>query len=187
MKTYTVKDFIKLNSPCYGCGNKVSIHVGAHMDNTIPINLNMSITSIKYVIPLSITYNNNLSLTIDPKTNRYLVTSNSDFIKYIKDHNIYLTVDCDKCYTFMASRYLEFDLAGGYIRPVSIRSQSIILFDKNNKYMINSYFLAGETTITVFSLKNGTASDLKLPLLPHYRFKNKENFIEKIKTYILFS
>ena len=69
MKSYTVKDFFKLNSPCYGCGDKVNIHAKVLTDDFIPIALNISITPTGYTIPLSITYNNSLKLIIDPKTN----------------------------------------------------------------------------------------------------------------------
>ena len=91
----------------------------------------------------------------------------------------------------MDSHYLDFNTAGNYIKPTGISSQHLVLSDKNNTYVINSEFISDETTIFVFALKDGgmtsAISNLKLPLLPHYRFKDKEHFIAKIKTYLLFS
>ena len=193
MKKFTVKDFLKLNSPCYSCGKKVNIHAIVHIDGMSSVNLNVSITPAGFIIPLSITYNNNLKLIIEPKTNRFIINNEANFIKYIKDHKVCLAVDCDECLTFMASQYLEFNLVEGYIKPVGISNQLLILSDKNNRYVINSEFMTDETTIMVFSIIDediaiaSSFSELKLPLLPHYRFKDKQHFISKIKTYLLFS
>jgi hypothetical protein len=189
MKSYTIKDFFKLNSPCYGCGGKVNIRAGVHSDNLASVMLNVSIAPAGYTIPLSITYHNNLKLIIEPKTNRYLVSNAINFIKYIKDHRIYLMVSCPDCQTIMVSHYLDFSLVGGYVKPVGLSSEYLVLKDKNNRYVISSEFLNDSTSITIFAITDIpiSVSDLKLPLLPHYRFKDKEHFMAKIKTYLLFS
>lgn len=192
MKSYTVKDFFKLNSPCYSCGEKVNIHANIHtMDHMPPVKLNVSVTPDRYSIPLYINYNNNnLKLIIEPKTNKYSVSNEASFIEYIKNHKIYLTVGCDECLTLMASHYLEFNILGSYIKPIGISNQHLVLLDKNNRYVINSNFIDNETNIMILAIKElpqYSSSYLKLPLLPHYRFKNKEHFIAKIKTYLLFS
>jgi hypothetical protein len=191
MKKYTVKDFLKLNSPCYSCGMKIKITVGVHCEGLSQVNLNMTIGPAGYTIPLSITYNNNLKLIIDPKTNRYLSSDGARFIKYIKNHKIFFITQCDHCLTSMTSDYLDFSLVGGYIKPVGIANQYLVLYDKNNCYVTNSEFGAEQSVIAVYAIKDGdianSISNLTLPLLPHYRFKDKEHFMAKIKTYILFS
>jgi len=186
MKKYTVKDFLKLNSPCYGCGEKIKITVGVDSEGLSRVNLNLTIAPAGYTIPLSITYNNNLKLIIDPKTNKYLSSNIQYFVEYIKNRKICLTTQCDHCQTSMTSKYLDFNLMGSYIKPVGIAVQYIVLNDKNNRYVIYSDFGSEQSDIAVSSV--GTSvSHLNLTLLPHYRFKDKEHFISKIKTYLLFS
>lgn len=192
MKKYTVKDFLKLNSPCYGCGKKINLRMGSDVGDLMggTVYLKMSVTPAYYSIPLSATYNDNLKLLIEPRTNKFTVSNGERFVSYIKKHNLFVMVYCDNCGTAMISQYLEFNLIGGYIKPVGLSAETIVLQDKNNRYTIVSQYPTDQTKIVVASIKDGavtSASNLELPLLPHYRFKDKQHFMSKIKTYLLFS
>lgn len=189
MKKFTVKDFLKLNSPCYGCGKKVNVYV-CTVSTANEVKLNLVVSPAGYLVILSKTYNDRLTLLIEPKTNKFATNDGPKLIKYLKSRGIFLSVECNDCMTVMTSEPLEFNFVGEYIKPVGMASQSVVLKDKNNNYVIYSDFGADRTHISIFSIKEGSPtsfSQLELPLLPHYRFKDQQHFMSKIKTYMLFS
>lgn len=192
MKKFTVKDFLKLNSPCYGCGKDINVRVGIDIKNSHapPVFLAMSVASAKYSVPLVITYHDSLKLSIEPRTNKFIVSNAEKFASFIKGRNIFLETNCSECQTYMVSQYLEFNTTIGFIKPVGIVTRYLILRDKNNKYVIHSDFVTEKSSINIFAIKDGAVtsfSDMKLPLLPHYQFRDQTHFMSKIKTYMLFS
>lgn len=191
MKKYTVKDFLKLNSPCYGCGGKINVRFGVYSHEIGEVKLNLTVGSRGYSAILSATYHDRLLILIDPKTNRFASNNQQNLINYLKDRRLFLITECDICVTTMCSEYLEFNLTERYIKPVAINSQYIILRDRKNKYTINSVFPLEKTHVSIFALgKGGTPmalTNLELPLLPHYKFRDQEHFMSKLKTYMVFS
>jgi len=88
------------------------------------------------------------------------------------------------------SQFLEFNLDKGFIKPVGVSKEILIVKDDANMYQVTTNTAWGTTTVVVDRLDRTTPTSplvLNLPLLPLYKFKTKERFIEKIKTYITFS
>ncbi|MGI0058803.1 MAG: hypothetical protein ACREBJ_03460 [Nitrosotalea sp.] len=152
--------------------------------------LRPTVTSNYTEIDLIITYSDLLKLYIFHKTNKILTNSNQGLTKYLSSHKLFLSSACDGCLTRIDSQYLEFNVDKGYMAATGINTEMLIVEDKTNRYHINSFFMADKSVLTVDRIDKATPVyplQIELPLLPKYRFKNKEHFLNKMKTYITFS
>jgi len=141
-------------------------------------------------IDLLITYSDALKLYVLHKTNKILTNSRQGLTRYLSSHKLFLQTTCDRCYTQIESRYLDFNLDKAVIAAVGISSERLMVTDRDNLYQMNSYFMADKTNLIVDKLDKTrpfSPTSLELPLLPKYRFRDKKHFLEKIKTYVLFS
>lgn len=195
MKKFTVKDFIAYNNPCFSCDNAINFRIG-FLDLENPqaniSYLRPTVTGLYTEIDLKIKYANSeaLKLYIFHKTNKLLTNSNSGLTEYLSRHKLFLSSTCDRCYTLIESQYLDFNIDKGYVNAVGISLERLMVCDDNNLYQISSSFIEEESILSVDKIdkvKPLSQFQLKLPLLPKYRLKDKENFIRKIKTYMTFS
>lgn len=192
MKKFTVKDFIDYNGPCFSCNSPVNIKIGfldletkADMSYLRPV-----ITSNYTEIDLKITYENSLKLYIFHQTNKILTNSNQGLTKYLSSRKLFLSSSCDKCLTQIESQYLDFNVNKGFVAAVGISTERLMVMDKHNLYQISSHFMAEKSMLTVDRIDKTTPLSplqIELPLLPKYRFKNRDHFLQKIKTYVTFS
>ena len=192
MKKFTVKDFITYNGPCFSCRAKVNFKVGVTY-------INQSIDSVHLVpvvkndfieIDLKINYHDGLKLRIFPKTNKIQTSSMRGLTKYLDEHKLYLRTHCDHCYTSVESQFLEFNLLKEFIKPVGISREMVIVNDGNNMYQVHSSFIDESSVVIIDRISKTTPITpirMELPLLPIYKFKTKERFLEKMKTYLIFS
>lgn len=190
MKTFTVKDFITYNGPCFSCGSKISFTIGVSFINQQPSAYLPPIVNNDFIdIDLKISYRNELKLKIYPKTNKFTTSSMKGLTKYLKEHNLFLRSYCSNCLTCIDSQFLEFNLLKEFIKPVGISDEKLIIVNDKSLYEIYSSFIDNNTIIFVSNTTNVNIIPIRieLPLLPKYKLKNKEHFIQKIKTYILFS
>jgi len=186
MKKFTVKDFITYNNPCFSCGKKISLRVSA-MSGTA--GLRPTVKPEYTVIDLEITYTNTLQLWIFHKTNKIISSDNRSLADYLTTHQIYLRSYCD-CYTAIDSRFLTFNLNKGYVEPVGISTERLMVNDRTNIYTLNSSFIEEKTHVTIDRVDQTTPISpiqFEMPLLPLYKVKSRERLIEKLKTYITFS
>lgn len=192
MKKFTIKDFILYNSPCFNCKNLISFKLRFIQENE---NCNNLIGYIKPIInsnieiDLYIKYNDSLKLFICPKTN-IITTNNLDLLKkYLSNHKLSLFSICDTCHTHIESKFLDFNLDKSFILPVSLYKERIMLYDKKSIYEIYSDFINNTSRLSVIDVLSSGAPSLiiNLPLLPLYKFKNKEALLLKLKTYIMLS
>jgi len=119
--------------------------------------------------------------------NKYVVSDMDKFITYLGIKNLYLISECKKCKNTILSNKLEFN-SNGSIKAITILRELISVEDTEKIYTLSSDYAENVTNICVFNFK--TQKDpysLDLPLLPLYKFKNREHLISKLKTYILFS
>ncbi len=192
MKTFTVKDFITYNSPCFSCGSKISFKIGvSFIKNRQPSTYLVPIVSSDFIeIDLKINYNNGLKLKILPKTNKFTVSSMKGLTTYLEKHNLFLRSYCDNCRTCIDSQFLEFNLLKEFIKPVGISDERLIVRNGNYMYELYSSFIDNYSSLFISQPPINTLNSnirIELPLLPMYKLKNKEHFIKKVKTYILFS
>lgn len=202
MKKFTVKDFITYNNPCFSCGNKISFYIGTEsyqaiiLDPKFPVGSThptfmRPIVSTEYSeLDLKISYNDSLNLRIYHKSNKIDSNNIQKLFEYLKAHRIILQSRCDKCYTCIESNDLLFNYDKGFIYPATIKSERILVSDDENMYHMYSWFSTNKTDLTIDKINRVlpvSSSHLKLPLLPLYKFKNKQHFIDKIRTYLTFS
>lgn len=188
MKKFTIKDFITYNNPCFSCNNKISIKIGSadsiSQSDTVfltPI-INVDSTDIN----LKITYANVLKLKISHKTNKIQTTRLMSLTKYLKEHKLFLRSYCDHCHTFIESQFLEFNMSRGFIYPVGISNEVLIVKNKNTTYNLSSSFFEGKSLLIV-DKPNISPLYFNLPLMPLYKFKDKEHMINKMKLFVVFS
>lgn len=195
MRTFTVKDFIFYNGPCFNCSSKISIKFGTKkiLETIDIVCLPIMVSNDYSEVNLKISYKDILKLKIYNKTNRFECSNYKHFFKYLESHEIHLNSYCEKCYTNISSKYLEFDLDRCFIKPIIINNETITVDTPDCNYRLYS---STEKNKSVLYLKKiySVRSDIQmldffkeLPLLPLYRFKNKEHFVKKIKTYLVFS
>ena len=192
MRKFTVKDFIAYNNPCFSCDNQINFKIGfLDLETKADISyLRPTVTPQYTEIDLVITYSDALKLYIFHKTNKILTNSQQGLTRYLSSHKLFLHSTCDCCYTEIESQFLDFNLDKGFVGAVGISSERLMVSDKENLYQINSFFMADKSNLVVDKLDRTrplTPLSLELPLLPKYRFKNKKHFIEKMRTYLLFS
>lgn len=192
MKKFTVKDFLHLNSPCFGCDGDIDIRIGVtNIDITVgDVFLKPAYALQHLTIPLVIKYNSNLKLIIDCKTNKFSVSDLTLLTNYLESHKLYLSCHCSGCSTQFISYHLEFNLRRHFIKPVAIQQEYLVLRDRKNKYILRSVYSQDYTNVTAFAMQDGHAtaiSNLELPIVPRYRFKDREQMMHKLRTYLLFS
>jgi hypothetical protein len=192
MKKFTVKDFIAYNNPCFSCDSPINFRLGYFdLDTQATASYLRPVVTPNYTeIDLLITYNDSLRLNIFHKTNKILTNSNQALTKYLDSRKLFLSSTCSKCYTQIESQFLDINVDKGYIGAVGISTERLMVADDKNRYQVDSYFMDEKTSLAVTkmdSVKPLSPLTLDLPLMPKYRFKNKEHFISKMKTYIIFS
>jgi hypothetical protein len=193
MRSFTVKDFVACNSPCFGCGELINFEIGicqfpmqTLQTSYLKPNVQKNFTSID----LHIGWNNTLILNIDHTTNKFSTNNIVALIEYLKQRRLFLRCECSKCHTSTLSDYLEFYLEKGFIKAVGLQQENTIMYDNVNMYQVYSHYDDNSTTVFVDRIDKTTPISpvrLDTPLIARSKFKNKEFFIKKIKTYILFS
>lgn len=192
MKKFTVKDFIAYNNPCFNCGRPINFKVSfVDLDDTKEISsLRPIVTSYYTEIDLLITYSDALKLYIFHKTNKFSTNNHVALTNYLSRHKLFLTSSCDRCYTMIESQYLDFNMEKNQVDAVGLAFERLMVNDGYSIYQINSFFSANKSSLVVDKIdrvKPLSPLTLELPLLPKFRFRDKEHFIEKMKTYITFS
>jgi hypothetical protein len=192
MKKFTVKDFIAYNNPCFSCGSPINFNVH-YVGNPVVGKTSRPLITPNYIeIDLKIAYSRMeaLKLCVFHKTNKILTNSIEGLTKYVTENKLYLESRCDKCGTSIESQFLEINIDKGYVVPVEIRREILSVISNDRIYQIKSSFAEGKSRLIVDRIdKVGPMSPciLEMPLLPKYRFKDREHFINKIKTYVIFS
>jgi hypothetical protein len=207
MKKFTVKDFLTYNAPCFSCNNPVNFEIGFidlgytspgsaqqnwHLDSHLVSYLKPAVTANYTEIDLRITYTDCLKLYIFHKTNKILSSNQQGLTKYLSEHKLFLQTTCDLCDTQSCSQFLEFDLEKSVVKAVSVFSEKLVVYSPDTMYEIISSF--NDSTSTFFYCKvdekkvaQSVGHSMKLPLLPRHRFQNRQHFLDKMKTYVLFS
>lgn len=191
-KLFTIKDFITYNNPCFSCKHLINFKIGFFdLETKADVSyLRPLVTTTHTEVDLLITYNDVLKLFIFHETNKITTNNREALTKYLRRHKLFLQSACDRCYTKVESRYLEFNLEKGLIRAVGLLTERLIVSDKKKLYQIDSLFIVERSTITVSQLDKIlplSPTILELPLLPKYHFQDKQHLIEKCKLYVLFS
>lgn len=191
MRQFTVKTFIGYNNPCINCNEPINIkicsaEIGIDGHATLRPNVFQDYT----YIDLKVTYTNTLKLWMFHQTNQFTASDKEEFKAYLKNHRLFLRSHCDKCYTSIESQYMEFNMDKGYIMPLDISKENIVIMDDTHRYHLFSSFMNDETIIVIDRIDKPTpvsSMRFQAPLMPLNRFRDKEHLISKMKTYLVFS
>ena len=192
-KSFTVKDFIKYNGPCFNCGNKIFVSIKEY-DCLIVNGLNsISSFEIKGDIieaTLKLNYSYILNLTINISNNKYETSNIHKLMAYLASRDIVLFSECKKCKSYIHTESLKFG-PKAFILPTKISAEKFLFSDNLNNYTITSDFKNNKTIITSLPKNYNDyyqeLISLDISLLPLYKFKTREKILQKIKTLILFS
>lgn len=190
MKKFSVKDFIIYNNPCFCCGENISIRVGSISEGSESIVFLKPFTSPQFLeVNLQITYTSGLKLKIFNKTNQFQTNNVKRLKDYLQTHKLLLSSICGHHAT-IDSQHLEFNFDKGIVHSFGISTESFAVESKTNFYQVFSDFSINHTMVYVNRVDSPTpvgAVRLDLPCTPLGKFKDKNHFIDKIKTYITFS
>lgn len=190
MKTFTLKDFIHYNNPCFSCGNKISFIplIGSSTSAIAARNFNIRDRYIE--IELSMSYKKRLSIFIYPISNKVVVTNPILFQEYLKEHYIIFKSYCNKCFSTIHSEIVNFDLKNpqnSFILPFGISSETLQFFDNDTNYSLYSRYGDNKSHVRFHKTTNSSKIiSFELNLIPLSKFKTKEAIITKINKYAIF-
>jgi hypothetical protein len=189
MRVFTVKDFIAYNNPCFSCGSKINFRIGTmDMERGAEPSYLRALVAPNYTeIDLLITYNDSLKLYIFHKTNKILTNNVSALTDYLTRRKLFLSSTCDKCFSMVESHYLEFNQDKSVIKAVGLTMELLQVTDGESLFQLHSSFVDNKSNLTVSKVGTVTPIKLEMPLLPLYKIKTKKHFLEKMKTYLIFS
>jgi hypothetical protein len=193
-KLFTIKDFITYNAPCFNCHSKInfitqSVKDVESMSDVIlnqMVELKPTITSQHMEIDLVITYRTNTKLSIDLKINKFSTNNTQGLKRYLDRHKLFLISQCDSCHSQIVSQFLRFDFNKGYVKAFGLWHERLIV-DAGNQvpYQINTWFDKSESILFI-SCGTEYMKNIKLPLMPKYKFKDKQALIDKCHLYGIF-
>lgn len=191
MKEFTFKDFIAYNNPCFSCGDKINFNI-VSVPNSGPglVQLRPLVQPDNVSVDLTITYDNKLQLQVQMPSNQFLISDRKSFADYIFSNKLYLNSHCNKCHTTLETHFLEFNFDKGFIKPVGMSRESLVVSDKTHMYHVYSSFFSEKSTVVMDRIDRPlpiSPVKFEAPLLPLFRFKDREHFINKMKTYLVFS
>ena len=187
MRKLTVKDFILYGSPCFGCGNPLNFKLGQNSLGSLT-----TVIGPRYIeVDLKVSYTSVLTLYVFHKTNEILATDKQALIAYLDKHKLFLQTYCVKCGTHITSQPLKIHVDRNFIEGTTLSSEFITVKDKGQLYQLRTYYDQGSSHLLVIpepdTKSGGHQLNMDLPLLPRERFKDRQHFIDKIRTYVVFS
>lgn len=195
LKKFTVKNFIKYGTPCFGCDKPNNFYIGySDIGSVVLVNQNKYtvVLTDEYVeVNLHIQYAATLKIIIYHKNNKVLTNDVGKLNEFLRQRDLFLWTQCHHCGSEIRSSLLQFNCQTNnslVIAPVTIFYEFFKIIDNKSIYYVNSAFDTKQT-IAIINKEGNTLSDLKfdLPLLPKYEMKTKEYIINKLRTYILYS
>jgi hypothetical protein len=192
MKKLMLKDFIKYNSPCFNCKNKVDIVVCSENIRSPPARTQLRgyVTSSETKIPLKIGYSNSLDITVTHKDNIFTSNNMSALLKYFQSHRVHLISKCSdpNCNSFVESNELSLNETYCRLNPITLHSEYFYLrYPKNDQIILVMTNYSTEKTLIHFYEKNNAIFTTEVPTFNLMKLKTKEKFFEKMKLYLTFS
>lgn len=180
---FTIKDIVKYNLKCKICSSPTSLYLVDDMPcdeynygrlNVIKPTINNGIMSFN----ISIKYKSKILLHIDIATNEFILIKegvelyNEKFLD-----QIFLETICDTCGTMMNTEYLVF--SKNTIKPVKLFTEAIFINHNNINFSIFNKFKTNKCAFIAIG-QNIKSTNIELPLMPLWKFKNRKAIIEKL-------
>lgn len=190
MKNFTLKDFISYNNPCFSCGNKINFNIISVpiSDELTRIVLRPTVKLDSITVDLKINYHESLQLQIMMPSNIFFVSDKKFFTDYINNNKLYLNSSCSNCHTILETYSLDFNFDKGFLKPVKMCKENLIVIDGIHRYCIYTSHLNIKSTIVIYHLNlNISPVYIKSPILSLSKFRDRSHLIHKMKTYLTFS
>jgi|SRR5579859_1833795 len=176
MESFTLKDLILVNSPCFSCSQKINVVLKRY---SVEEGFNVAVTKTLYnnfiKVNLRISYTQYLTLELNCLTNKFITNNFDLFQEYINKYSLYLVLECYNCGSDLTS--FPFVFNSDFLSPLQIRQEKTNFL--NRQYRLFSNY-EDKTTIIYNNIR-----DLHVPLIPRSSFKNKKDMIAKIDNYLL--
>ena len=198
-KKFLVKDFIQYCSPCFACDKLMTFRLGYKErypevqppDNDRIKSLNAIITDKYTEVELVIRYRTNLKIWIYHRNNKVVTSDNVAFSEYLTKKRLFLYCVCNLCQSEVATNSLDFQTFNGVVGPATLCFEKFNIAVKNHRYGLETDFIKGTSIgrLRTYTAPNVSKEDLifKMKLLPKYKLVNRQNLIDKLNTYALFS
>lgn len=194
MRKLTLKDFLTFYTPCLSCKNKINLTWIARK-SSLAMTPNVgefspTLDGKSLTIDLKTTYYNRFSLMIDIITHTFISSDSSEFAKYAAETECYVQAKCFKCNSQVMTTDLKFDVNKRILKPVSIKGEIWHITDEENIYNIYTNTDKEESEIIVDKINAVTPLSpwrRTIEALPINKFSSREDFLDRIKTYMVFS
>jgi len=190
MNKLLLKDFIKYNSPCFVCNSNIELIVNNY-DNLTQHNsrLHCHVSSKQTVIPIKIKYSNSLELIIHHKDNRFSTNNIDELLKYFQTNILWLTSQCSnlKCNSVIVSSQIVLNTKFFRLDPLTIQYEHFYLKNSNKISAIVMTDYRNNSTVISLADEFNIILNLSLTAMSLKKYKTKEQFFKKMKTYITFS
>lgn len=196
MQQFTLKDFINYNGPCKSCGSKIDLFL-AIMPKDIRQPIVREIPSVyvdKFInFVLLSKYKTKAILVINPTTNEYAISSNTEFDEddYMNLNNLLFHSKCNSCKTEVETNFLA--LENKRIKAFTLYNENLNITIKDKKFVINNFHYESRTTLWIVDTidangqKQMWSDKIELPLMPLGSFKNKQALIDKLNLILALS
>lgn len=175
----TIKEFINYNNPCCICEENTTLNINCKSSNNFFI-IKSYLYNYAIGADLLISYHNSLNILISFKDNTYHVNNTEEFFKYLKNKQLYLTLSCLSCASYIRTEYLEF--GNKYVKPLSIYSEYFnIATDRYRVHIYTNDPNEDKSLIKIIGY-DGNINEFTIPKFTKFKFKNKELLLRKIKT-----
>ncbi len=188
----TINDFLDRHYLCVNCNDFCQLYFVTELKfsgKRNRISAKLTNKNILLIIKNSYFKTTSLKLNLVKNTNKFSIININDFKSYIESHDINLLLICNRCKSQIETSNLEFNINNNYLNAFDLRSQYIVLNNKNILYMIYTYYYNNFSIVKVIDPNIDSTritSELKIPILPNIKY-TKNTLLNKIKSYILFS
>jgi hypothetical protein len=198
MRKLTLKDFLSFYTPCLSCDAKniLTWIVNYKTPKVLtPSNVNLgefvpTLNGKLLEIDLKVTYFNKFSFMIDIVSHSFISSDAAQFLEYLGETNCYIQLKCAKCNSQVISNHLEFDTNRRLLKPITIKGEQWHITDEENFYNVYTNMDKDESEIIVDKINSTTPLTpwrKVLEAIPINRFNSKDDFLDRIKTYMVFS
>jgi hypothetical protein len=178
------------NNPCFSCNSKISFTLNLINRNTLIETPLKPVTTQKYIkFKLLVGYDSCLELVINRITNQFSSNDPEFLMTHLKSRDIRFTSYCIKCGTSIQSNMAALSFDNGFIKPLTISREYLIAKVKNYEYVATTIFEENKSHLLIVDKKKNSLDNFSIStsLLPLYKIKTKQKFIDKLKLYAVFS
>ncbi len=192
-KSFTIKDFVSYNNPCFNCQRSVSIDLNYRNSFGIPVHSRSGTSTPNEVsFELKMGYSEFIYLEVNYLTQK-IRTNNEDFLKkYLQGNEKYLTLRsyCHYCCCEISTHPLKFNFNKGIIELIALKSERLLINDSTTLYQIETDFNTNKSILFADRIDKTSPlapTKIELSILPLYSFKSKQTLVDKLRKILLFS